>query len=507
MEAETSIAVLDHFAEQPESTGFRESYRSSVHLAIWVFLTFQFFYVLTSTGRVRTADEYNTLYTTQSLVLRASTAVPQAVELHNFYGRYDLSGQPRAAYPPLHALLCTPWYAIGQYVLSHLPGVPAQDIDLIVGFSTCLSSATFAALAVCFFFLLLRQLGVSASASLLATALVGLGTPIFSYSAWLFSEPLSAAVLLGTALLVFWRRHQPITVSRAAVAGLMLGMMTWIRPTNVLAIAVFALAMVVRDGKAALRSAAVLCLASGVGTVALLVRDVRLFGNPFDFGYPTTAGGVKLENSFDTPLATGLWGFLLSPGKSVFLFAPPVLLAIAGLPRLWKMDRGLTTLATVFPLTYLLFYARYAYWEGGYCVGPRYLVPAIPLLCLGLGACLAAGAARARIAAITCLVLGAAVQIISLATSFLEDQNPARGRYYDAHWHYRLGYSLTGQVELLWKYLQSGQPPTLGLGWDRWFVFLHNGAVSAATLWCLGLLGLAALASSIVGLVRTVGST
>jgi hypothetical protein len=183
METETSIAVLDRFAEQPESTGFRESDRSSVHLAIWVFLTFQFFYVLTSTGRVRTADEYNTLYTTQSLVLRASTAVSQAVELHNFYGPYDLSGQPRAAYPPLHALLCTPWYAIGPYVLSHLPGVPAQDIDLIVGFSTCLSSATFAALAVCFFFLLLRQLGVSASASLLATALVGLGTPIFSYSA------------------------------------------------------------------------------------------------------------------------------------------------------------------------------------------------------------------------------------------------------------------------------------------------------------------------------------
>ena len=63
-------------------------------------------------------DEYNTLYTTESLVLRGSTAVPQAVEMHNFYGRYDLHGQPRAAYPPGQALLCAPWYAIGQYLLA-----------------------------------------------------------------------------------------------------------------------------------------------------------------------------------------------------------------------------------------------------------------------------------------------------------------------------------------------------------------------------------------------------
>ena len=70
---------------------------SSRRIAWWLFAAFQFFYLLTSSGRVRTPDEYNTLYTTESLVLHGSTAVPQAVELHNFYGRRDLNGQPRAA--------------------------------------------------------------------------------------------------------------------------------------------------------------------------------------------------------------------------------------------------------------------------------------------------------------------------------------------------------------------------------------------------------------------------
>ncbi len=218
--------------------------------------------------------------------------------------------------------------------------------------------------------------------------------------------------------------------------------------------------------------------------------------------------------TFDTPLATGLHGFLLSPGKSVFIFAPPVVLALAGLRRLWKLERGVATVALLLPLTYLVFFARYTQWEGGYCVGPRYLVPSIVLLSLGLGPMLSGAASfgtykksaaslRVRTIALFLLVLGTLVQCLSLATSFMEDQVP-RGRYYDANWTYRLGYSLSGQVHLLWKYLGSSEPARLGLGWDRWFVFLHKAGISAATLWVLALGLLTGLGISLAALARAV---
>lgn len=480
--------------------------RSSRRIGLWLFAAFQFFYLLTSTGRVRTPDEYNTFYTTESLVLRGSTAVPQAVQLHNFYGRYDLHGEPRAAYPPGQALLCAPWYALGQYLLTRLPGVPAEDTDLVVAFASCLSSATFSALTVTFFFLLLVGIGIPSSASLLAAAMVGLGTPVCAYSGWLFSEPISSAIFLGVVLLLFGRGHDPVTLRTASIAGLVLGLATIVRPTNVLAIPVFAVAILVRDGKPALRSAFVLCATSAIGVVALLSHNALLFGGPFEFGYPTTAEGAKRLNTFDTPLLIGLYGFLVSPGKSVFVFAPPVILALAGLRRLWKLERGTATLAMLFPLVYLFFYARYTQWEGGYCVGPRYLVPSIMLLCLALGPMLAEGAAsRAKEIAVVLLVLGALIQSVSLATSFMEDQVP-RGRYYDANWTYRLGYSLSGQIHLLWKYLGSSEPARLGLGWDRWFVFLHKGGVSGATLAVLGLVMVAGFGVSVAGLARSVRS-
>jgi hypothetical protein len=225
----------------------------SRRIAPWLFAAFQFFYLLTSTGRVRTPDEYNILYTTESLVLRGSTSIPQAVQLHNFYGRYDLHGQPRAAYPPGQALFTAPWYAMGQYLLARLPGVPAEDTDLVVAFSSCLSSATFSALTVTFFFLLLAGIGIPSGASLFATIMVGLGTPIFAYSGWLFSEPLSAAIFVGVTLLLFGRGRAAISWQTASIMGLILGLATFVRPTNVFAIPIFAMGVLVRVGKPAIR--------------------------------------------------------------------------------------------------------------------------------------------------------------------------------------------------------------------------------------------------------------
>lgn len=469
-------------------------------IALWLFASFQFFYLLTSTGRVRTADEYNTLYTTESLVLHGTTAVPQAAALHNFYGRLDVHGLPRAAYPPGQALACVPWYALGQYVLARLPGVPADDTDLIVAFASCLSSATFAALTVTFFFLLLHGTGIPLRPALMATAMLGLATPIFSYSGWLFSEPLSAAIFTGTAWLVF---VQPISPRVAALAGLLLGFSTLVRPTNILAVGVFALALLVHRGKSGFGSAVALCATSAIGVAILLTHNAVLFGSPFAFGYPAAAEGAKQLNHFDTPLLTGLYGFLLSPGKSVFIFAPPILLALAGLSQLWRRNRGLAALAILLTLVDVFFFAKYSQWEGGYCVGPRYLVPALVLLCLGLGPVLASAQARLKTIAVVLLVLGALVQTLSLATSFMEDQAP-RGRYYGANWTYRLDYSLSGPVHLFWKYLTSDQPARLGLGWDRWFVFLAKGGISRATLAVFGATMLAGLAISLVGLAKSI---
>jgi hypothetical protein len=451
-------------------------------ICVLLFLALNFFFLITSSGRVRTIDEVSVDLQTESLALHGNTAVPQAEALGTFYGKRDRWGQPRAPYGTAQAVLVLPWHFAGRMLRAVLPGIPARSKDLFLDALVASSSATFAALAAALAFLIFWRLGMDVQPALWAALMMALATPLFSYSAWFFSEPLVAVLLLAAALVLFTGETAvPASPKRAAIAGMFLGVALWVRPSHLIAAPVFFAALLVRDRKKGLAAAIALALVVGIFGGAYLVRNQIYFGSPFEFGYPDVAEGGRHLNTFRTPLTTGLFGFLLSPGKSVFLFAPPIVLAIAGVRRLWKRDAGLAVVAAGLPLIYLLFFARYTQWEGGYCVGPRYLVPALMVLCLGLGPMLAEAGPRMRKLAVILFAAGMFVQIISISTSFLEDQ--AAGSYYDAQWNYQIDYSpVVRQSSLLWHYMTTSQAAPIGLGFDRWFVFLGKAGFSRGLL-------------------------
>jgi 4-amino-4-deoxy-L-arabinose transferase-like glycosyltransferase len=451
-------------------------------IGLLLFLALNFLFLITSSGRVRTIDEVSVDLQAESLALHGNAAVPQAEALGTFYGKRDRWGQARAPYGTAQAVLVLPWHFAGRILRAVLPGIPARSKDLVLDAVVASSSGTFAALAAALAFLIFCRLGIDVKRALWAALVIALATPLFAYSAWFFSEPLVAALLLAAALALFTGEAAvPISWKAAAIAGIFLGVALWVRPSHLIAAPVFFVALLLRDRKKGLTAAFTLAVVVGIFGGAYLVRNQIYFGNAFEFGYPDVAEGGRHLNTFRTPLATGLFGFLLSPGKSVFLFAPPIVLAIAGLRRLWRRDAGLAVVAAGSPLIYLLFFARYTQWEGGYCVGPRYLVPSLVVLCLGLGPMLAEASPRVRKLAVILFASGMFVQMISISTSFLEDQ--ATGSYYDAQWNYRMEYSsVTQQERLLLHYMTTSQPAPIGLGFDRWFVFLGKAGVSRGLL-------------------------
>jgi hypothetical protein len=158
-----------------------------------------------------------------------------------------------------------------------------------------------------------------------------------------------------------------------------------------------------------------------------------------------------------------------------------VALAIPGLVRLAKRNLGLATVAAGIPLVSLLFFSHYSHVEGGYSFGPRYLVPAIAVICLGLGPMLADGAPWTRRTAVVLFLAGFLIQGIGMATSFIEDM--ATGAYYDANWAYRPDYSpLPRMSRRLYYYLTSPTPAPVGRGFDRWFVLLSKLGVPRGTV-------------------------
>jgi hypothetical protein len=453
-----------------------------VRACVLLFLALNFFYLLLSSGRVRTRDELNADLQVESLATRGSTSVSQAANFF-FYGKFDRWGEPQPPYGPAHAALLVPWYAAGRAFLAVLPGIPDGAREVVIDNAVVASSATFAALAVALAFLIFVRLGLSSGVSLAAASMLALATPLLVYSTQLYSEPLTAALLLGAVAVLFASGGETTGVSwkEGLLAGILLGTAIWVRPTHAIAAPVFLAGLLVGEDENRHRAAKILAIVVALFGVAYLARNLYLFGDPFDFGYPAVSDGGKNMNSFDTPMATGLYGFLVSPGKSLFLFAPPILLAMAGIRKLARLDKGLALVAAALPVVYLFFYAKFTQWEGGFCVGPRYLVPSIAVLCLALGPALEGAGTWLRRVAVGLSLAGFAVQAINIATSYFEDQ--ANGNYYDAHYNYRMDYApLVTMSRQLIHYLASPVSAPLGRGFDRWFVFLTKAGVSKSTI-------------------------
>ena len=457
--------------------------RSSAPLktALLLFLFLNCVYLATSTGRVRSIDEVDPVLQSESLLLHGTTAIPQAESSGIWFGKRDRNGIPRSAWPFGHGFLVLPWSALGHFVLAKLPGIPPMISDLAITTAICWSNATFAALAAAACFLLFVKMGLRVRDSLVCSLVLAFCTPLFVYSAWLFSEPVSTAIFAVAALLLFgWEN---CSSRRVIAAALLLAFSIHVRPANGLIVAIFVAAAIVQEPQERAdglpyRTTSILVVAVAISGLLYLLRNYELFGNPLDFGVPTTAENGKDLDSWHNPFWRGLFGFLFSPGKSAFLFSPPILLGMAGISRLWKQNRALGVVCVVAPISSLILYSFRTQWEGSYCYGPRYLLPGLTLLVLPMAAMFRDPPRWFRPAFWLTAVAGLLIQAIGLSTNIMEDM--VKNHYYVGNWDYRMTYSpISGQVRLIWKYLHQS-PTALGLGWDRWFLFLHQGGANWA---------------------------
>jgi len=104
--------------------------------------------------------------------------------------------------------------------------------------------------------------------------------------------------------------------------------------------------------------------------------------NKFRYGSFLFSGkGVNHPSPLGNPVI-GLPGLLISPGKSIFLYSPAVLLALAGLRHLVRADRalGVAVIATV--AIHLAMISMLSFYGGDWCWGPRYFVATLPMLSL-----------------------------------------------------------------------------------------------------------------------------
>jgi hypothetical protein len=281
------------------------------------------------------------------------------------------------------------WLAIPAYAVAYaLFGTnrPSQRyLALSAWWVTIVAVAVPSAMAVVMLYLMLEAFMGSAPVRITLALAYGLATLAFPYSTLFHGHQLTAALLvIGFALLV-WAKH--LTVNSP-------------RPSFLIAIGlVLAYAVVVEYPSA-------IALIPLIGYAAMFMRPWRRFGWLIAGGVvpiiPLTAyhwlvfgGPLTLPYQFSTglprhigfmglgwPAPDVLGAILVGEYRGLFYSAPWLLLAIPGAIALLGR-RGHRTEALVCVVISTLFMwlnSSLFDWQGGWAMGPRYLIPAIPFL-------------------------------------------------------------------------------------------------------------------------------
>jgi hypothetical protein len=282
--------------------------------------------------------------------------------------------------------------------------------------------------------------GLPRSAAALATLAWGLGSLAWPYSKTFFSEPLAALTTIGALerLLAFQGatdekpgqvkrtlrsadRSPPVglhlrgEILAALGLGFWLGLGLLTRLAHAVALPVFGLAFLFvmwrryGQGVAHWPLRPLLAFAAPIGVAA----GLTLWYNWLRFGDPLTSGYLP-EEAFNAIWWQGLLGLSVSPGRGLLWYLPWLILVGLAIPRAWRLAPVATAVAGGTCLLYFLLYAKWHMWHGGYCWGPRFLVPVLPLL----GWLAVPAAARWRRLFTALATLAAAVNLIGVAWDF-----------------------------------------------------------------------------------------
>lgn len=381
-------------------------------------------------------------------------------------------------------------------------GVPKVRIDLTpsfgygpkddaVRFISSHFNALIGTLTIWVFMMLLLAWGASYVASVFAGCFLAVGSIWLSYTGTMFTEPLTALCVLAAVYFHARLENGPDEINRQVrwqliAAGGFLGLAVASHITGILFAPFLGLHVLSRfSAKTRIQAAIMYSLPLAFLLMLLGWYNHARFGMFWETG--RNADPEIHYAGWISPFE-GLWGLTLSWGRGLIPHAPIVVLALCYWRRLRNALPKLCWFLLAALIFRVLFLAARGDWFGGSCVGPRLLIPALPLFLLPLGPLFTSWFKQPRFIWITGLVLVLCFWqqlYLALGESFVYYQQVETLAY-------RLGVDIRDQIFILPSYspifniLDDTRGPWLfqNLSLTNYQLWLVLGLIGSA---CIGL--------------------
>ena len=366
-------------------------------------------YLASAGGSLATSDAVVTYDVTRQMVEHRSIALSADLVGNEAYRGPD--GQYYSPFGIFQALWNIPFYVAGRAAYALLPA-RGMSLEMVTKAAVALGNACTAALAVWLVWWIAASAASTARGALAAALTAGFATSLWPYSKFGFNVPLSALLIAAIA----WYSIEGARTGRAtttALAGIMCGLALLTRHEFGLA-ALPSILLLAWYGRRALGKTLgwwALGVAPGAGVWALY--NLARYGSPIETGYfkdQTLGMGGSLID--------GLWGQIASPGASVFVYSPVMLMAPVAVWLIRKREPQLAWLVGGTALLFTIFYSQLESWAGGRSYGPRYLVPFMPLLCVPLAVWMSHCRRSVRVAGFVVALLSCVVQVPGVLVDF-----------------------------------------------------------------------------------------
>lgn len=352
--------------------------------ALGLFLFFAAFYSLFSIGHFG-GDGYGDYLVAESIVLHGTVALhekPADEDVLAYHAKVGVVGRDGETYSSRPGL-GMPFILVIPYALGHLISMFLKNIphDFITMFFVSFTNPILSALNCLLFFIIAQRLFFSTRTGVALSCIYGLATMAPVYARTGFSEP---AVILFLLLAIYFilRYAQSGRFLFMIVSALALSYMAYIKPNTLIFFPCFIvyLCWVLMDTAVAMnkkiKTIALFGIFLVIPLVLLFTYNWYIYGSFSKFGGQEAFGaGKRIAES--PHFLKGIYYYLLSTGKGLFIFNVPLLVSLAGIRSVPRKRRKEAILFMLIFIVNLLFFVKSFHRGSLFSWGPRYLMPCV----------------------------------------------------------------------------------------------------------------------------------